>query len=87
MGNNKFVAFTVVGAVAGAVISMLDRQTRKQTIETAKKTADVVSYYAKNKEELQSLIEEKVSTAQSLYNNVTEKVSVFKDAQNKLKGE
>lgn len=70
--KSKLLPFILIGAAAGAVISMLDKQTREQTIETTKKIKDTVSYYAANSDELQQLIEDKVGQAQSFYSAATD---------------
>lgn len=70
--KSKLLPFIAVGAVAGAAISLLDRQTREHTIETSRKVKDTVTYYASNTDELQQLIEDKVGQAQSFYSAATE---------------
>lgn len=85
MGKSKLVKLTMIGAVVGATISLLDRKTREHTIETIKKMSDTVAYYADNREQLQTLIEEKISTARSIYDNVSENVEMIISAKDELK--
>ena len=75
--RSKLLPFVMVGAVVGAAISMFDRQTREHTIEASKKVKDTVSYYAANTDELQQLIEDKVSQAQSFYSAASENVDIL----------
>lgn len=70
--KSKLLPFILIGAAVGAVLSMLDKQTREQTIDTTKKIKDTVSYYAANSDELQQLIEDKVGQAQSFYSAATD---------------
>lgn len=69
MAKSKLVPFLVLGALAGAVISMFDKETRTHTVNTAKKAKDTVTYYAENRGELENLIASKVDKVQSLYSN------------------
>lgn len=75
--KSKLVPFIVIGAVVGAAISLLDRQTREHTIETSKKVKETVSYYATNTDELQQIIEDKVGQAQSFYSAASENVTAL----------
>lgn len=75
--KSKLLPFIAIGALVGAAISMLDRETRTHTVETAKKTKDTVKYYAENKDELVALVESKVTQAQSLYGTVNNNVQAL----------
>ncbi|RUL51598.1 MULTISPECIES: YtxH domain-containing protein [Lysinibacillus] len=77
MSESKLLKSVVIGAVAGAIISMFDRKTREHTIETTKKIKDKMIYYANNREQLQQLIEEKVDEVQELYEKASENVSLI----------
>lgn len=76
MSESKLLKSIVIGALTGAVISMFDRKTREHTIEMSKKVKDSVIYYAKNKEELQHLIEEKLEEVQDLYDNASKDINI-----------
>ncbi|KYG91344.1 MULTISPECIES: hypothetical protein [Metasolibacillus] len=73
--KSKLVPAIIFGALAGAALSMLDKQTRQHTIETSKKVKETVSYYSQNRDELQELIETKMEQAQSLYADVTNNIA------------
>ncbi|MDN4495042.1 YtxH domain-containing protein [Ureibacillus aquaedulcis] len=77
MNESKLVKSIVAGAIVGAIVSMFDRKTREHTIEATKKAKDQVVYYAKNREELQQMIEQKVEAAQKIYVNTSENINAI----------
>lgn len=77
MSESKLFKSMVIGALTGAIISMFDRKTREHTIEMSKKVKDAVIYYAKNKDELQHLIEEKLDEVQDLYDSASENINTI----------
>jgi hypothetical protein len=74
MGKSKLLPFIAIGAVAGAVISLLDKGTREQTVSTVKTAKDQVSYYAQNRGELENLLTSKVEQIQALYTDNQDKI-------------
>ncbi|KOS71545.1 hypothetical protein AEA09_00615 [Lysinibacillus contaminans] len=85
MGQSKLLASIVVGAAVGAALSMLDRTTREKTIASTKRISETVSYYAANREELQELIQEKVTAAQSFYESASENVNMLVEKADEFK--
>ncbi|MER2000859.1 MAG: YtxH domain-containing protein [Lysinibacillus sp.] len=77
MVKSKLVPAILVGAAVGAVVSMFDKNTRDHTVQTASKVKETVSYYAQNREELQSLLETKVHQAQSFFNSAEQNIQAF----------
>jgi gas vesicle protein len=77
MNESKLLKSMVIGAIAGAVISMFERKTREHTIETTKKAKEKVVYYAKNRDELQQIIEQKVEVAQEIYENASQNINTM----------
>ena len=75
MTKSKLVPFIAIGAVVGACISLMDKQTREHTVETMKLIKGKVSYYAKHTDELQLLIGSKVEQVQSFYTNTSDKIN------------
>lgn len=75
--KSKLFPFIAIGALVGAAISMLDKQTRDHTVETAKKAKDTVTYYVENNDEFVALVESKVTQAQSLYGTVNDNVQAL----------
>lgn len=69
MAKSKLVPAVLLGALTGAIISMLDKETRQHTIDTSKKIKETVTYYAQNSDELVQLIETKVEQAQTFYSS------------------
>ena len=85
MGQSKLLVSIVVGATVGAALSMLDRTTREKTIASTKRISETVSYYAANREELQELIQEKVTAAQSFYESASENVNMLVEKADEFK--
>lgn len=83
--KSKLLPFIAVGAIVGAAISMLDKQTREHTVETTKKVKDTVGYYAENREELMALVESKVEQVQGLYGTVNNTIQSLTQSGNDLK--
>ncbi len=83
--KSKLLPFIAIGAIVGAAISMLDKQTREHTVETTKKAKDTVSYYAENRDELLSLVESKVEQVQGLYGKVNDNVQALMQNGNDIK--
>ncbi|WP_431027992.1 YtxH domain-containing protein [Lysinibacillus sp. LZ02] len=76
MVKSKLVPAILIGAVAGAAISMLDKATREHTIETSKKMKDTVTYYTQNRDEFMQLLETKVEQFQSVYSSTQQNMGV-----------
>lgn len=85
MSKNKFGTYLVIGAVAGAIISLFDRYTREQVVETSKKMVDEVSFYAKNPSELQETVMNQVEKYKTVYEQLSEDASFLKDRVGELK--
>ncbi|NLY80970.1 MAG: YtxH domain-containing protein [Lysinibacillus sp.] len=85
MSESKLCKAVVAGAIVGAAVSMFDRKTREHTIATTIKVKDTVVYYAKNRDELQNLINEKLEKAQRLYESVSENVQYIVEKIDEVK--
>jgi gas vesicle protein len=48
MGKNKFFTGVLIGAAVGGLVSLLDRQTRKEVVEMTKSCGTEFSRYAKH---------------------------------------
>jgi hypothetical protein len=82
MAKSKLLPFVAIGAIVGAAISMLDKNTREHTVSTVKNAKDTVTYYAQNRGELENLIASKVEQVQTLYTNNQEMInSILSGAQ------
>ncbi len=77
MSESKLFKSMATFAIVGAVISMFDRKTREHTIETTKNVKERIVYYAKNRDELQQVIEQKVEAAQKIYVSASENINTI----------
>lgn len=85
MVKSKLVPAILIGAVAGAVVSMFDRATREHTVEATKKMKDTVTYYAQNSDELIRLIETKAEQVQSIYLSSQENLNTLLEKADEVK--
>ncbi|HWL24414.1 MAG TPA: YtxH domain-containing protein [Ureibacillus sp.] len=85
MSESKLVRSMIAGAIIGAAISMLDRKTREHTVNGLKRAKDTVQYYATHRDELQSMIEQKIQQVQKLYETTQDNVSFIKDKIGEVK--
>ncbi|MFP3324284.1 YtxH domain-containing protein [Planococcus sp. SIMBA_160] len=72
MSENKLMTGIVVGAAVGALVSLLDRNTREDVMDKSKRASDNAKYYASNKDELKSAFKEQAERAQNLYARISE---------------
>ncbi|ANU16584.1 hypothetical protein BBI11_05735 [Planococcus maritimus] len=72
MSQNKLMTGIVVGAAVGALVSLLDRNTREDVVDKSKRASDNAKYYASNKDELKSAFKEQAERAQNLYARISE---------------
>lgn len=77
MSKSKLIPAIFIGAAVGAVVSLVDKNTREQTVQSASKLKNMIAYYAQNREELKSLVETKVQQAQSFYSSVEQNIQSF----------
>lgn len=75
MNESKLCKGVVIGALVGAAVSLFDKNTREHAKETVKKAKDTVVYYAKNRNELQQLVSEKIEKMQKLYEDTKDNVN------------
>lgn len=85
MSESKLFKGIVIGAVSGALISMLDRKTREQTVKTIEKAKDSIVYYVKNRDELEQFIGEQIDNLKQLYQKTTENVSSIVEKIDEIK--
>ncbi|MFC5542054.1 MAG: YtxH domain-containing protein [Bacilli bacterium] len=85
MSGNKLCKGIVIGALVGAAVSMFDDETREQTIAKVKKAKNTVVYYAKNRDELQRLVREKIDTMQKLYEDTKDNVNFIMEKLDEVK--
>lgn len=85
MGKSKFGTFIVLGAIAGAAISLLDRKTRESVVDTTKKVTNEVTYYTKNPSLLKERVQNEAQKYQSLYERFSEDAVFLKDKVGEFK--
>ena len=92
MSESKFVKGMLVGAIAGAGISLFDRATREDVKFRLKTVSYDVRYYSKNREDLKLKLQEKADKLQTVYNQftqdaqyITEKVEEIKELTPQVK--
>ena len=92
MSESKFVKGMLVGAIAGAGISLFDRATREDVKFRLKTVSYDVRYYSKNREELKLKLQEKADKLQTVYNQfsqdaqyITGKVEEIKELSPQVK--
>ncbi|MET3576280.1 YtxH domain-containing protein [Bhargavaea ullalensis] len=93
MAGSKFGKMVAIGALAGAVISMFDRNTRNSMMSSAKKLGADVRYYAKNPDILQWKVRDQVDKYKALADQfssdkqyLTDKAAELKELTPTVKG-
>ncbi|WP_102347775.1 YtxH domain-containing protein [Bacillus sp. Marseille-P3661] len=83
--NNKLLKGMAVGAVVGAAISLLDRETRLSTTTNIKKYGGKLWSYAKNPEETITSLVNQVTNARNKIEELSEDVLFIMDKVNDIK--
>jgi gas vesicle protein len=85
MSESKFVKGMLVGAIAGAGISLFDRATREDVKFRLKTVSYDVRYYSKNREDLKLKLQEKADKLQTVYNQFTQDAQYITDKVEEIK--
>lgn len=85
MSQNKLMTGLLVGAAVGVIISLFDRNTRNDVMQKSKKVSENAKYYASNKDELKSAVQQQANKFQNLYERVSEDASYVGEKVNELK--
>lgn len=85
MSQNKLMTGLLVGAAVGVIISLFDRNTRNDVMQKSKKVSENAKYYASNKDELKSAVQQQATKFQNLYERVSEDASYVGEKVNELK--
>ena len=72
MAESKFVKGMVYGAIAGAGLTLFDKATRHDMKYKMQTLSSDVKYYAKNREDLKMMLQDKSQKIQSIYNQFTQ---------------
>lgn len=85
MNDNKFCKGVVIGAIAGGLVTLLDRNTRYQVWNTLKQTQTTTRYYIKNPSEaFHSVREGYESLSTELSNGVSGTLTILNQIQDTL---
>ncbi|KIL47223.1 hypothetical protein [Jeotgalibacillus soli] len=92
MSNNKLTKGILIGAFLGGALSLIDRETRRQTFENAKKSGQAISDFTSNPKELANRVKVKADqlriTAEQLQEDfefLSTKVNEVKEMTPKIK--
>lgn len=85
MGSNKFWKGVLMGALAGGVISLLDRDTRQSVVEGVKKGTKEVTYYITHPSETAEIVREKTLQLRTTVEQVSEDVSFIAEKVDELR--
>ncbi|WP_342526141.1 YtxH domain-containing protein [Chryseomicrobium sp. FSL W7-1435] len=85
MGQSKFSKGILFGALAGAFISLLDRQTRDVMKTRARSANERARYYSENREVLKHDIETKINHYKSLYEKLSQDAQYLSSQVNEVK--
>ncbi|WP_017381135.1 YtxH domain-containing protein [Paenisporosarcina sp. TG-14] len=72
MKESKFVKGMVIGAIAGAGLSLLDRVTREEVKYKIRTVSSDVKYYSQNREDLKMKLQEKADQIHTVYNQFSQ---------------
>lgn len=85
MKESKFVKGIVIGAIAGAGLSLLDRVTREDVKYKLRTVSSDVKYYSKNREDLKMKLQEKADQIHTVYNQFSQDAQYLSDKVEELK--
>ena len=85
MNESKFVKGIVIGAIAGAGLSLLDRVTREDVKYKLRNVSSDVKYYSKNREDLKMKLQEKADQIHTVYNQFSQDAQYLSDKVDELK--
>lgn len=85
MKESKLFKGMVVGALAGAGISLFDRATREEVKYKLKTVSSDVKYYSKNRDDLIMKLQEKAEVLQTVYTQISQDAKYFSGKVEELK--
>lgn len=85
MKESKFVKGMLIGAIAGAGLSLLDRITREDVKYKLRTVSSDVKYYSKNREDLKMKLQEKADQIHTVYNQFSQDAQYLSDKVDELK--
>ena len=85
MKESMLVKGMLIGAVAGAGISLLDRTTREDVKYRLSNLSSDIKYYAQNREDFKLKLQEKADKIQSVYNQFSQDAQYLSGKVDELK--
>lgn len=85
MSQSKFSKAILFGAMAGALISLLDRQTRDVMKTRARSASERARFYSDNREVLKHDLETKINHYKSLYEKLSNDAQYLTSQVNEVK--
>jgi gas vesicle protein len=85
MKESMLVKGMLIGAVAGAGISLLDRTTREDVKYRLNNLSSDIKYYAQNREDFKLKLQEKADKIQSVYNQFSRDAQYLSGKVDELK--
>jgi gas vesicle protein len=85
MKESMLVKGMLIGAVAGAGISLLDRTTREDVKYRLNNLSSDIKYYAQNREDFKLKLQEKADKIQSVYNQFSQDAQYLSGKVDELK--
>ena len=85
MKESMFVKGIIIGAFAGAGISLLDRTTREDVKYRLNNISSDIKYYSQNREDFKLKLQEKADKIQSVYNQFSRDAQYLSGKVDELK--
>ncbi|WP_064094194.1 hypothetical protein [Rossellomorea aquimaris] len=86
MGSNKFFKGIVFGAMAGGLLSLLDRTTRQEVGSTLKNSGQYISTYSKNPKQLVDSSREVYEKLKVTADQVSKDIQFISEKVDEIKG-
>ncbi|PFG03627.1 hypothetical protein [Bacillus sp. es.034] len=86
MGRNKFYKGVMLGAVAGGILSLLDRSTRQEVGSTLKNSGQYISTYSKNPQSLLQTSKEVYEKLRMTADQVSRDIHFISEKVDEIKG-
>ncbi|MGM0852404.1 MAG: hypothetical protein ACQEWI_07315 [Bacillota bacterium] len=86
MGSNKFIKGVLLGAVAGGLLSLLDRTTRQEMGASLKNSGNYLSTYSKNPQALVESSKEVYEKLRTTADQVSRDIQFISEKVDEIKG-
>ncbi|MGR3762779.1 YtxH domain-containing protein [Rossellomorea sp. NS-SX7] len=86
MGNSKFFKGVILGAVAGGLLSLLDKTTRQEVGTTLKNSGTTITRYSKNPQMLADTSKDVYEKLRTTADQVSKDIQFISEKVNEIKG-